>query len=125
LLLVNHLALQVEIEAALAFTDGATGGLRRDQRTHEVHAGVHAHQPVPTFPVDAHVDPVANPDRAQIIGFQEMNNVVAIVGITSVHNGVVAPVNSQAAVVAGLAATERVKDGRRQTSTTSLVCVFW
>jgi adenosine deaminase len=79
-----------------------------------VHAGVHAHQAVSTFPVNLHINPITRLYPAQIRTIEVMHDIVTIVGVTRIHHGVVALVDGQNAMIARLAPTQWIKYGGRQ-----------
>ena len=54
---------------------------------------MHAHQPMPAFPVETHVDSITRADRGQILVLEVVNDIVTIVGVTRVHHRVIAPID--------------------------------
>jgi hypothetical protein len=82
-----------------------------------MHAAVHAHQPMSTLPVDFHINLITDMDSAQILGFEEMNYIVAIFGEARIDHPVLTFVNHQAPGIPRLSAAQRVKYGRREDHT--------
>jgi hypothetical protein len=74
---------------------------------------MHAHQPMPTLPVDFHPDRVTSMNCPEIVVFEEMHDIDSIRRVARVDHAIIAAVDSQASGIARLPAAQRVKNGGR------------